>query len=29
MQYVFWLAILICGVALLISIIDNLDSVFG
>lgn len=28
-QYVFWLAILICGVALLISILDNLDSIFG
>ena len=28
MQYVFWLAILICGVALLISIIGNLDSIF-
>lgn len=29
MQYVFWLAILICGVALLISIISNLDSIFS
>lgn len=29
MQYVFWLAILICGVALLISIIENLDSIFS
>ena len=29
MQYVFWLAILICGVALLISIVGNLDSIFG
>ena len=29
MQYVFWLAILICGVALLISIIGNLDSIFS
>lgn len=29
MQYMFWLAILICGVALLISIIGNLDSIFG
>jgi hypothetical protein len=28
MQYVFWLAILICGMALLISIIGNLDSIF-
>lgn len=28
MQFVFWLAILICGVALLISIIGNLDSIF-
>jgi hypothetical protein len=28
MHYVFWLAILICGVALLISIIGNLDSIF-
>lgn len=27
MQYVFWLAMLICGVALLISIIRNLDSI--
>ncbi len=29
MHYVFWLAILICGVALLISIIGNLDSIIG
>lgn len=29
MQYVFWLALLICGVALLISIIGNLDSIIG
>jgi hypothetical protein len=29
MQYVFWLALLICGVLLLISIIENLDSIFG
>jgi hypothetical protein len=29
MQYVFWLAILICGVALIISIVGNLDSIFG
>ena len=29
MHYVFWLAILICGVALLVSIIGNLDSIFG
>jgi hypothetical protein len=29
MQYVFWFAILICGVALLISIIGNLDSIFS
>lgn len=28
MQYVFWLAILVCGVAVLISIIGNLDSIF-
>lgn len=28
MQYVFWLAILICGVALLISIVENLGSFF-
>lgn len=28
MQYVFWLAILICSVALLVSIIGNLDSIF-
>ena len=28
-QYVFWFAILICGAALLISIIGNLDSIFG
>lgn len=27
MQYVFWLAIIICGVVLLISIIGNLDSI--
>ncbi|MCD1624670.1 hypothetical protein K7H22_01525 [Seohaeicola saemankumensis] len=27
MQYVFWLALLVCGVALLISIIGNLDSI--
>ena len=29
MQFVFWLALLICGVALLISIIGNLDSILG
>ena len=29
MQYVFWLALLICGVALLVSIIGNLDSIFS
>lgn len=29
LQYVFWLAILICGVALLISIVGNLDSILG
>ncbi len=29
MQFFFWLAILICGVALLISIIGNLDSIFS
>ena len=29
MQFVFWLAILICGVALLISIIGNLDSILS
>jgi hypothetical protein len=29
MQYVFWLAILICGVALLISVVGNLESIFG
>jgi len=29
MQYVFWLAILICGVVLLVSIIGNLDSILG
>jgi hypothetical protein len=28
MHYVFWLAMLICGVALLISVIENLDSIF-
>ena len=28
MQYVFWLALLICGMALLISIVGNLDSIF-
>ncbi|QMU56799.1 MAG: hypothetical protein GKR98_00405 [Boseongicola sp.] len=29
MHYVFWLAILICGIALLISIINNLDGILG
>ncbi len=29
MQYVFWLAVLICGVALIISIIDNLGDIFN
>jgi peptidoglycan biosynthesis protein MviN/MurJ (putative lipid II flippase) len=29
MQYVFWLAIVICGVALIISIIRNIDSIFS
>lgn len=29
MQYLFWLAILICAAALLISIIENLDGIFG
>ncbi|MGP6086674.1 hypothetical protein [Antarctobacter jejuensis] len=29
LQYVFWVALLLCGVALLISIIENLDSIFG
>ncbi len=29
MQYVFWIAILICGVVLLVSIIGNLDSIFS
>ncbi|WP_394177888.1 hypothetical protein [Yoonia maritima] len=29
MHYVFWLAILICGIALLVSIIGNLDSILG
>ncbi|MGB7243642.1 MAG: hypothetical protein WBC93_16365 [Sulfitobacter sp.] len=29
MQYVFWLAILICGMLLLVSIIENLDSIVG
>lgn len=28
MQYVFWLAVLICAIALLISIIENLDGIF-
>jgi len=28
MQYVFWLAIIICAVALLTSILNNLDSIF-
>jgi hypothetical protein len=28
MHYVFWLAILICAAALLVSIIGNLDSIF-
>lgn len=29
MQYVFWLALMICGVVLLISIIGNLDGILG
>lgn len=29
MQYVFWLAVLACGAALLIAIIGNLDSIFS
>ncbi|MFT6074186.1 MAG: hypothetical protein ACJAZ1_001102 [Yoonia sp.] len=29
MHYVFWLAILICGIALLISLIGNLDSILS
>ncbi|MGJ8585842.1 MAG: hypothetical protein ACSHXD_17265 [Marinosulfonomonas sp.] len=29
MHYFFWLALLICGVALMISIIGNLDSITG
>jgi hypothetical protein len=29
MQYVFWLAVLICGVILLTSIISNLGSILG
>lgn len=29
MQYVFWLAVLICGVVLLVSILGSLDSIFG
>lgn len=29
MQFVFWLAVLICGVVLLVSIIGNLDSIVG
>lgn len=29
MQYVFWLALLICGIVILISILDNLDSIFS
>ncbi|MBT8460742.1 MAG: hypothetical protein HKP37_07775 [Boseongicola sp.] len=29
MQYVFWLALLICGIVLLVSIIGNLDSIVG
>ncbi len=29
MQYVFWLAVIICGALLLISIISNLDGILG
>lgn len=29
MQFAFWVAVLICGVVLLISIISNLDSIFS
>ncbi|MGB3407525.1 MAG: hypothetical protein WBA67_08520 [Jannaschia sp.] len=29
MQYVFWLALLMCGVALLVAIIGNLDGILG
>jgi hypothetical protein len=29
MQFVFWLAIIICGIALLISVIGNLDSIIN
>lgn len=28
MQYMFWLAVLICGIALMISIIENLSDIF-
>ena len=28
MQYMFWLAVLICGIALLVSIIENLGDIF-
>jgi len=28
MQYVFWMALLICGTMILISILKNLDSIF-
>lgn len=29
MQYVFWLAVIICGALLMISIISNLDGILG
>ena len=29
MQFVFWLAVVICGIALLIAIIQNIDGILG
>ena len=29
MQFVFWLAVMVCGTVLLISIISNMDGIFG
>lgn len=29
MQYVFWLALIICGICLIIAIINNLDGILG
>ncbi|MBK0399182.1 hypothetical protein H0I76_08275 [Limibaculum sp. M0105] len=29
MQYVFWRALVICGIYLLVAIVNNLDSILG